>query len=65
MTQAQLTHHDLGNNEGIVTGLNYDAENADWVAFTRLDVKRFKTEAGAVRFLARRGYAADGTRLPR
>lgn len=57
---ATLTAHDLGNNEGIVTGTQL--VNGMWLALTRTETRWFKTEAGAVRWLARRGYRADGTR---
>lgn len=55
--------HDLGNNESAVVGM---ARNADgtYTALTRTESKAdFKTEGGAIRWLARRGYDAEGNRV--
>ena len=56
-----MTKHDLGNNETVATG--YTRDGAGFLALTRTESKEFKTERGAIRWLARRGYAADGSRL--
>jgi hypothetical protein len=37
----------------------------EYLALTRTHSKTFKTERGAVAWLARAGYNADGTRTPR
>lgn len=66
MTTTQtpsLTNHDLSNNDGLVTGMTYDADNGMWVALTRTQSRWFKTETGAARWLARWGYTPDGKRL--
>lgn len=65
MSAAGLQNHDLGNNESVVTGISHNPGACgvgDWCALTRTQSKWFKTEAGAVRWLARRGYNTDGTR---
>jgi hypothetical protein len=60
-TTQTLTHRDLGNNESVATGY---AKNSDgtFTALTNVQSKTFKTERGAVAWLAKRGYNADGTR---
>lgn len=55
------TQHDIGNNETISTGYRYMGEQG-YLALTRIESKWFKTEAGAIKWLARRGYNADGSR---
>ncbi len=45
--------HDLGNNESLSTGYSFHGEQG-YLALTRVESKWFKTEAGAVRWLARR-----------
>ena len=61
--------HDLGNNESVATG--YEAvppgqygnlPRGGFVALTRTQSATFKTERGAIAWLARRGYNPDGTR---
>ena len=53
--------YDMGNNETKSTGI---AANADgtFPALTLSQSKTFKTRKGAERWLARRGYNADGSR---
>ncbi len=59
------TKHDLGNNESAATG--YELVNTTagprYMALTRASSQMFKTERGAIKWLARRGYAADGGRI--
>jgi hypothetical protein len=52
-TAAGLVQHDLGNNEGVVTGI----AKTEWgfTALTRCASKTFKTESGAARWLAAPG----------
>lgn len=60
-----LTVHELGNNETASTGVAHSAhEHSPYLALTRSQSKHFKTLAGAVRWLAARGYDAHGRRLP-
>jgi hypothetical protein len=59
-TTGTITQHDLGNNESISTG--YFELHGEYIAMTRVESKTFKTERGAVAWLAKRGYNADGTR---
>jgi len=49
---------DLGNGEERSIGVA--AVPGGFVALTLSQSKTFKTEAGAVRWLARRGYGPDG-----
>lgn len=55
--------HNNGNNETIATGI---AANTDgtFTALTLTASKTFRTQAGAVRWLSRRGYQANGVRKP-
>ncbi len=53
---------DLGNNESV--GIGIAATNAGYMALTATESKILRTRRGAERWLARRGYAPDGTRLP-
>lgn len=53
--------HELTNNETIRTGV-FPQAGGGFVALTRSASKTFKTERGAVAWLAQRGYSADGTR---
>ena len=58
------THHDLGNNEGRVTGISHhEGQSSPWLALTNVQSKWFKTLAGATRWLAKRGYDAHGKRI--
>ena len=54
------TKHDMGNNETLSTGIN--EHGGQFCALTLTSSKWFKTRKGAARWLARRGYNADGTR---
>lgn len=56
--------HDLGNNESVATGVAKMGDR-EYLALTRTHSKTFKTERGAVAWLARVGINADGTRIPR
>jgi len=56
-----LTTRALGNNESVVTGI--DAQAGGYMALTNSESQSFKTVGGAIRWLARRGYNADGTRM--
>jgi hypothetical protein len=58
------THHDMGNNETLSTGINA-LPDGTFLALTLTASKSFKTERGAVRWLDARGYRADGTRAAR
>lgn len=55
------TTHYLGNTDTIATG--YFAHDGVFTAMTRVQCKEFKTEAGAIRWLAARGYDAQGRRV--
>lgn len=58
---------DLGNNESLSRGVFLQNDGFDgtrYCAMTFSQSKAFSTQAGAVRWLAKRGYAADGRRLP-
>lgn len=57
---AGLTSHDLGNNETRSTGMTRDGNG--WLCLTGVESAWLKTERGAIAWLARRGYRADGTR---
>ena len=52
------TTTDCGNNESAVRGVVQDADS--FLALTFTDT--FKSYSGAVKWLAKRGYNADGTR---
>lgn len=52
---------DLGNNESRSTG--YSRYEQGFLAMTNVESKWLKTERGAVAWLARRGYGADGRRI--
>jgi hypothetical protein len=54
------TRTDLGNNERISRGIV--RTSGGYLALTFAASKEFKTEAGAIKWLARRGINADGTR---
>jgi len=49
---------DIGNNETIVTG--YSRNTWGFTALTHSDSRTFKTERGAIAWLARKGYDANG-----
>jgi hypothetical protein len=50
----------LGNNETLSTGV-FPSESG-WTALTLTQSKSFKTVKGAIAWLAKRGYNADGTK---
>lgn len=51
----------LGNNESVSRGMTRCGDG--WLALTSVESKTFKTERGAVAWLARRGLRADGSRV--
>ena len=53
--------HNFGNNETISTGIT--ADGAGFLAMTFTLSKTFKTYAGAVKWLAGRGFKANGERV--
>lgn len=61
MNNATTTAHDMGNNETLSTGIA--VVDGGFLALTLSESKPFKTRAGAERWLAKRGYKADGSRL--
>lgn len=52
---------DMGNNETQSIGIT--ATDGGFLALTLSASKAFKTYAGAVKWLASRGYKADGSRI--
>lgn len=52
---------DQGNNETISRGTR--CCNGRWLALTFTESKWFATEKGAAKWLARRGYNPDGSRV--
>lgn len=54
---------DLGNNESKSIGIAPQSDGR-FLVLTLSESKWLKTRGGAERWLARRGYAPDGTRLP-
>lgn len=54
---------DQGNNETIARGVFSMNDGTLWCAMTFSESQRFRTKAGAVRWLAKRGYDEDGKRL--
>ena len=52
---------DLGNNETTSRGLT--KVNGMYLALTYADSKWFKTQAGATKWLERRGIRPDGSRI--
>lgn len=55
------TRHDLGNNETVSTG--YQHTEQGYLCLTRTESKWLKTERGAIAWLNRRGYDAQGRRI--
>lgn len=53
---------DLGNNERASIGVFRQA-NGEWLALTLTQSQYFKTKAGAVNWLKRKGYTATGKRI--
>lgn len=60
-TTAALKTIDAGNNESYTRGMVRDGNG--WMAITATDSKWFKTGAGAIRWLAARGYKPNGERF--
>ena len=60
-TSQTVTAIDLGNNESMSAGRERDG--AGWRAWTWRESAAFKTERGAVAWLARRGFRADGSKV--
>ena len=60
-----LTAHDLGNNESYVVGIDGPDADGKYLALTAIESATFKTHRGAVAWLARRGYKANGARMAR
>ena len=59
-----MKSHDLGNNESYGTGISYHAgQDSPWLALTGTQSRWFKTQAGAARWLAKRGYDAHGNKV--
>lgn len=56
------TQHNLGNNEVVSTGYRHMGEQG-FLAVTRVESKWLKTERGAIAWLARRGYDAEGRKI--
>ena len=56
---------DMGNNETLGIGIAGPDANGTFIALTLSQSKCFRTRKGAERWLARRGYAPDGSTLPR
>ncbi len=52
---------DMGNNESIALGVA-DNNDGTFTALTHSSSKTFKTYNGAAKWLAKRGYNADGSR---
>ena len=55
-----LTYLDCGNREIMAIGMVRDGDA--WLCLTLTESARLKTERGAIAWLARRGYRADGSR---
>ena len=55
-----LARLDYGNNETAAIGMIRDGDA--WLCLTLTESARLKTERGAVAWLNRRGYRADGSR---
>ena len=56
------TQHNMGNNETLSTGVNANHDGT-FTALTFSQSKTFKTRKGAEKWLARRGYNTDGSRI--
>ena len=56
-----MTKHSLTNNDTLTTGINKKANGA-YLALTHSASKTYKTYKGAEKWLAKRGYNADGTK---
>lgn len=52
----------LGNNESLVTGI-FRESSGEYLALTLTQSKSFKTFKGAEKWLAKRNYNPDGTRI--
>lgn len=55
---------DLGNNESYCIGVS-ETPDGKFMALTGVQSTILKTRKGAEAWLKRRGYAPDGTRLPK
>lgn len=64
MNNAAPKQIDLGNNETVSIGVDAN-HNGTFTALTFVESKTFKTRAGAVKWLARRGFAENGERVAR
>ena len=51
-----------GNNETLTRGAAKQSDGT-WIAMTYTQSKVFKTESGAAKWLAKRGYNMDGSKL--
>lgn len=60
MQTNSLKKIDCGNNESYVRGMVRDGKG--YLALTALESKTFKTQAGAIAWLAKRGYKPNGER---
>jgi hypothetical protein len=61
-----MTTHDLGNNESYGIGISHNAnQSSPWLALTGTQSKWFRTQAGAIKWLAKRGYDAHGKKISR
>ena len=56
-----ITTHNMSNNETVATGMSLETDGT-YTVLTRTESKNLKTKAGAVRWLAKRGYNENGTR---
>jgi len=59
--KAEGKREDLGNNESVSMGLFPQA--GEFLALTRTESKTLKTRAGAVNWLAKRGYLPNGEKI--
>lgn len=57
-----ITTRDMGNNESLTTGYDFYGEQG-YLALTNTESKWFKTERGAIQWLARRGYDPQGGKV--
>jgi hypothetical protein len=59
--ENEMHTQDQGNNEIIARGMKKTAQG--YLAMTFSESKWFQTEGGAVRWLAKRGFNSDGSRI--
>lgn len=62
-TTNSLRTIDLGNNETRSIGVSDIDADGYYTALTLSESKRFRTQSGAAKWLARRGYAPNGALL--